>query len=319
MKKLIVGILTLCLTHNAYAQLLGDVKMDPKAFIQIEDSSRLDVKMVKEAVRPVFFLARQSFQVSDKETHELFGLNNREEFGTELSLGIMTVNGWLLTDRAIHPWAYDAKFTRYKEKYAPVPYISEYAEFAKGTGYDSLDISNAKVNPLLENALYMVKTDRLAGKGLSPLGKGGRQQGWIIWACIDKKDTLSPCIRLHLISSVSSLNTDKPSAMEAPANVKVLGGLFIVPDITAPGKIELKICGVMIERKDKWQIVFPFSGDVHKEEKVPSDRKTATADKTTGDSLTPVDKGTPATTGKRKNKKEKKAEKTRKQKKDESK
>lgn len=66
-------------------------------------------------VSPALFLFRQSFQVADNKTGDLYGLNNQDEFGAEVSIGIKVKDGFVLTDKAMRPWAYNRKFDEYKE------------------------------------------------------------------------------------------------------------------------------------------------------------------------------------------------------------
>lgn len=289
MKKYLVLVVALHFAFAANAQLLGSVNFDPKNLVQIKDSVLLSNQLFEETIRSAFFLSRQSFQVSDKKTGDRYGLNNKDEFGTEITLGVKVRNGYILTDKAIRPWEYNAKFETYKENYNPVPYASEYSEFNSTVKYDALDI--AQPNELLTESLYFVSSDCLSGKGLAVDCTKGEKEGWLVWIGTDKDDDLNKTANLRLTCYSKTVETDENGNVdvETPDGQNILGGIYVVPVNTAIGILEFRICGVIMENNGKWSIRFPFIGkekflkpanDNDKQEEIVDGSK---------DDLTPID------------------------------
>lgn len=290
MKKILIIFIGLNFIVTAKGQLLGSLNLDPKDFIQIKDSANQDTRLLESAISSSFFLSRQSFQVSDKKTGERYGLNNKNVFGTEFSLGIKVKNGYILTEKAIHPWKYNKKFETYKDNYDPVMYMSEYSEFAENTKYETLEILESKVNELLPSSLYFVAADCFLGKGLAVDYTEGKKDGWVVWACVDKDADLNRSAKLKIISYSKTVdsNVNDSSNVDTPDEQEVLGGIFVIPVNSEIGVIEFRISGIMVENNGKWNIGFPFIGNEDKiVPKHSKDTKDTQVDKK--DSLTLVD------------------------------
>lgn len=235
-------------TELSLSDYLKGTKMNSSEFVDV--------------LSPAFFLSRQSFQVCDKKTGELYGLNNRDEFGTEITLGVKVRGGYVLTDKALHPWEYNEKFGNYKDGYSPVLFRSEYSEAGEKTRYDSLDIAQNNVNELLPSTCYLVKSDCLGGKGLNVDSTEGTKDGWVVWAVVDDNADLNTTARLTLICNPHKLEVRKDGRadVEAPEGKKVLGGIYVDPVAAGIGMLEFRLCGIMVENGGKWSVCFPFIG-----------------------------------------------------------
>lgn len=266
MKKILFLFVTLSISVTSNAQLLGSLNLDPKDFLETRNTKKeliLDSCLLNDILCPVFFLSRQSFQVCDKNTGELYGLNNKNEFGTEITLGVKVKGGYVLTDKALHPWKYNDKFGTYKDSYDPVPFQSEYSEVEENTRYDSLDIAQDHVNDLLQATCYLIKSNCLAGQGLDIDSMEGAKVGWAVWTIVDDDKDLNKTARLTLICSNNKLEAKKDGKVdvEAPDGKKALGGIYVVPTVTGIGVLEFRLCGIMVESDGKWCIRFPFIGN----------------------------------------------------------
>lgn len=275
MKRILILSILIVLGLNLYAQF------------SIGKSTA--VQWIEETTKSAFFLSRQSFQVSDKKTGDLYGLNNKDEFGTEITLGMKVRNGYILTDKAIRPWEYNAKFETYKENYDPVPYASEYSEFNSTVKYDTLDI--AQPNELLTESLYFVSSDCLSGKGLAVDCTKGEKEGWLVWIGTDKDDDLNKTanLRLTCYSKKVEANESGNIVVEAPDDQNILGGIYVAPVNTAIGVIEFQICGVIMEKDGKWSIHFPFIGKEKMLKPTQDEEKQEVEANEGKDNLTPID------------------------------
>lgn len=274
---------------NVNAQLLGSIKFDPKDLSLQQSSMDGELKLLRLTLTPSIFLSRQSFQVSDKKTGDLYGLNNKDEFGTEISLGIKVKNGFVLTDRAVRPWEHNAKFETYRNDYNPVPYMSEYSEVGENAKYDTLDISQSKMKELLSTSLYFQTSDSFLGKGLTVDFTKGTKDGWIVWVCIDNGADLNKTSQVELISYSKTIDVEETSHidLDAPDGKEILGGIYVVPNNKSIGELEFCVSGIIVENKGKWSLCFPFVG---KEKLIKPNTQPVTAQTKDGDdSLTPID------------------------------
>lgn len=293
MKRIFLMIIVVAFVSSSYAQLTT--------------RKSAAAQWVENAISPAFFLSRQSFQVSDKKTGDLYGLNNNDEFGTEITLGVKIKNGYVLTDKAIHPWEYNAKFETYKENYNPVQYISEYSEFTDNAKYDTLDISKSKVNELLSKSLYLVSSDCLSNKGLTVDCTKGDKEGWVVWACTDKGADLNKTAKLRLTCYSMAIEASEGGNVdvEIPDNQNILGGIYVSPFNSGIGTIDFRVCGIMVENDGKWSVHFPFIGKEKLLNPVQNKDKQEEKIEDTKDSLTPVDDIYPAKDKKSKKKSKK--------------
>ena len=258
------------------------------------------------AVISSLFQTKQSFCIKDNKTGELYGLNNKEVFGTEISLAVKVKGGYVITDKAISPWAYNAKFATYRDSYTPVMVASEYAELGSDAKFDTLDITQSKMKEVQKSSLYVVKSDYFSSKGLTIDDTEGNKKGWIVWVCADKNADMTKGINPELICYSYDIESSESDAvkMDAPNGKNVLGGIYVLPIFREMGQIEFRLCGLLCEKDGQWKVVFPFVGWKYENESKTIDGKEKV--KTTShDSLTPVDDVYPANSKKR-NKKSKK-------------
>lgn len=265
MKKQLFLFVTLSMSVTSNAQLLGSLNLDPKDFLETRNIRKeliIDSCLLNDILCPIFFLSRQSFQVCDKNTGELYGLNNKDEFGMEITLGVKVKGGYVLTDKALHPWKYNDKFGNYKDGYDPVPFRSEYSEVGENVRYDSLDIAQVNVRDLLQATCYLIKSNCLGEKGLNIDYMEGAKDGWVVWTIVDDDKDLSKTARLTLICNTNKLEAKKDGKVdvETPDGKKVLGGIYVVPIAAGIGMLEFRLCGIMVESDGKWSVHFPFIG-----------------------------------------------------------
>ncbi len=267
---------------------------------------------METVTRSALFLSRQSFRLSDNKTGELYGLDNKDEFGTDISLGVKVKDGYILTDKAIRPWEYNDKFGKYKDHYKPVPYKSEYSELTENTRYDTLDISPSKMQEISTASLYLITSDCLSGKGLTIDCTSGKKLGWVIWACTEKDEDLNKTAKVKLIcySKDVEAKDNEMIDIDTPDYPNILGGIYVTPVNISIGMMEFHLSGIIAKHNGKWNISFPFVG---KEKLVRANSLSKTMEDQTIDrkeTLTPVKKDTLD-----KKSKEKKVKKTKKNKK----
>lgn len=238
---------------------------------------------IDEAVRNGLFVSCQSYQICDKETGDLFGLNGKTEFGIEYSLGIKVPGGYCLLDQAVHPWLYDKNFSKYQTKYEPVFYQAKYADLGEQVQYDSLDYSLTNVTAITDSVLYRFTSSTFDGKGFILDNEEGQKNGWMVWVMQSKDSDMSMDVNFTFISLKESIDVKKEcSFMEVtPPNTyyRLVGGIYIVPEYSSIGVVKFKLCGIMVpHNKDVWNLYFPFIGQEMENEDEIVDDKTPSKD-----------------------------------------
>lgn len=307
MKKIFILVLFSSCSLFAYSQKVIPRQLNPDDLLKEFESiggQTLGHYFWLDAVSSAFFISRQSFQVADKKTGELYGLNNRDEFGTEITLGVKLKDGFLLTDKAVRPWEYNSKFNSYRDGYKPVPYLSEYTEQGEKSDYDSLTCSLQEGEKPLD--IYSFKSNIFKGKGLDYDVAEGTRKGWLVWAYTDKDADLNKTAKLSFVCCEKELDVkvDSKESVSAPKDKNILGGIYVVPSITGIGIVKFLLCGVITENDAKWYVSFPFVGMKEKEVLQKESRVEQNVPK---DSLTPVNDDVYVKNGnKKRNKKSKK-------------
>ena len=253
-------------------------------------------QFIEDAVTSGLFVSEQSFQICDKETGELFGLNGKSEFGKQYSIGIKIPGGLLLNDVAVRPWMYDMKYGKYKDKYDPVFYQAKFAEMKEKAEFDSLAYSMTGMQELIDTTLYSFSSDAFNGKGFALDYTKGEKDGWLVWIIADENADISSMPKLNYSIYRKKLEVDGPKVsfdvVHPDEKQNILGGIYVVPYYTEIGVIEFRLCGVMSKSENGWKIYCPF---VEREEEMTFEQKPEPEGEIKDDDdaseLTPIGKG----------------------------
>jgi len=268
-----------------------------KAQVYIKNSEQ---QMIDNVVGKGLFLSKQAFQISDKESGDLYGLKGKKEFGTQYSVGVKFSHGYLLTNKAIRPWQYNSNFTKYKEKYTPVPYTSTYTELGEKANYLELSIDNSVA--ISDSSLYIFNSDVFGRKGLCVDTSKGEKDGWIVWVTVDKNLNFEQTSDVGFFSVKKPINIEKKETLidiEKPKyqTASIMGAIYVVPEYPEIGTIVFKLCGIAVENGSKWQLVCPFVGMTFDEAKNQTSKEDSTGSVSGCDGeedepseLTPVEK-----------------------------
>lgn len=221
-------------------------------------------QLIEDVIKTGLFLSKQSFQICDKETGELFGLNGKKEFGIQYSVGVKVPNGFCLTDKAVRPWLYNSKYVRYKEKYDPVFYQATFSELKENAEYNSLDYASTKPEEVMDSVIYRFSSNTFGEKGFVLDSTKGKKDGWVIWVNADQNIDFEQTLNLNYIiyRKVLTVNERNRSFDINKPNTEqnVLGGIYVVPVYTAIGIVEFRLCGLILSINDEWKVCCPFVG-----------------------------------------------------------
>lgn len=249
MKKLL--LLLLLIPVQLYAQLSMDL------------FSTGNQVLIENSIQNCFFVAKQSYQIQDIKTKEIFGLGGKETFGVSYTIGIKIIDGCVISDETLNPWNYDEKFLKYKNDYSPILCKSEFSEMAQDAQYKPFDIDSSKASVIGDSLYYMMKTHSFNSKGLEVDETYGEKVGWLVWISLKDDQNIEESAELNYIISRHKVQIDK-EAKEAQgeivvpmSNNKILCGIFIVPYYSY-GNITFKLSGILAERNNEWKLLSPL-------------------------------------------------------------
>lgn len=263
MRKVLLSIVLCLSTIVTHAQLLGSIKLDPKE-LSIPSLATDSTLFLEDAIRSGLFISKQSFQICDKKSGELFGLNGKDEFGIEYTIGIKVPGGFVLTDKAVRPWVYNSKYNKYKETHDPVFFEANYAEAGKKVKYASLDYSLSKQEELVDTTLYRFDSATFSGDGFPIDTEEGEKEGWVVWITADSETDYESEVNLNYVTSRMKISVKKSKRsydIDIPRMAQnVLAGLYVVPSYARIGIVEFRLCGIIAPAGEDWKIFCPFAG-----------------------------------------------------------
>lgn len=295
MKKIFLTIVFLVACANySVAQLLGSIKVQPSDMMELSNVKDSAVsKIIEKTVRPGLFVVKRSFQLQDKKSNELFGLNGRPEFGIGYSVGVKTPRGFCITNQAVLPWNYNSSFKKYEGKYTPVISKSEYSELGKDSVFLETDEIKNQHTILCDSAIYQYESDLFQGQSFKIDTLAGKKKGWLILLTHSKNADLNNVSNLKFHCQEKELLVNNTFCVDSlgklPSDDQALGGVYVIPVFKGIGKLELHLCGILSKTDNQWRVYFPF---IIKEE---NNNLSETEEATGGvqeekDELTPVEK-----------------------------
>jgi len=209
-------------------------------------------QLIEDAVRDGLFIVERSYQLKDKKG-KLYGWNESDHFGQSRSLGVKVEGGFVLSDKAVNPWLYDAHYDDYSANADYTPVVSESVYAAIGDSTTAvLPYKNIDYKPFADGKFYLVADSVFAGKGFLTDDSCGLKKGWLVWLVADEKGEYDMLIYRREADFGKSLNTVE---IDAPSTTKtIVGGVFFVPTTTATGQITFVLSGLAVERDNQWLI-----------------------------------------------------------------
>lgn len=224
-------------------------------------------QLVEDIVKNGFFISKQSYQICDRESGELFGLKGNKEFGIRYTLGLKLRDGYCLSDEAVRPWLYDDQFDKYAQKYDPIFYQALYSDLKEQAEYDTLSYDLTKQKVLVKDTLYHFVSDAFHGQGFLVDSVSGAKKGWVVWISAKRNQDLEQSSEVDFHIYRKDLEVSEESNrfdIECPVlkDRITLGGVYVVPVYTNVGVVEFRLCGIIIPTTDKWVIHCLFAKGV---------------------------------------------------------
>lgn len=234
------------------------------SFAQFSLGQSVGQQYVENAVRTGIFLTKHSFRICDEKSGDLFGLDGKDEFGSQYAFGVKVPDGILLTNRSVCPWLYDVNFEKYKDDYSPVLFQALYSGLEETPKYDLLDYEYDKKEVVVDTAVYRFMSSTFDGKGFTLDNTTGKKDGWTVWVIARENSNSESNVQLDFLvyrkeitvnKNGQWIEVDKPDGKQ-----KILGGIYVVPTFKEVGIIEFQLCGVLAQANASWRIYCPFIG-----------------------------------------------------------
>ncbi|MGM9705018.1 MAG: hypothetical protein ACI3YB_03395 [Prevotella sp.] len=232
--------------------------------------------MMEKALNGAMCIVEQDYLVQDTVSGNYFGKNNKPQFNTIISLGVLANDKLILNERATNPSKFDPDFEKYIGKYKAA-------------------LSTTRFHFLDDTIKYTYKDKKLQEGfvGLEICDPESTESGWIVFV------TQSPNKQKFDITIYNkNYNCKSDTLIDSSEwnHRNLIGGFYIKPSYPVSGSIDLKLCGVLTsEKQGKW-----FLSPVNIEKEEISENKTDVA--VDDDVLTPI-KDTSKNTKKKRNKK----------------
>lgn len=262
MKKILSVLMTFAIALTVYAQLpqeFGRFKKAAKMPIQ----NTTEVDLINKIAKDGAFILSQSYQLEDS-VGKFFGLSGNKEFGSESSLALKVKDGYLIYDIARVPWDYNPRYAKIKKRYTPVLFPSQYSEIGNEARYDSIFFDNSIISVIYPNQIYGMKADTFFNDGFSVGHTIGDTEGYLIWFSIPDGMDLNTSTNLEIASCKISVDItdDRGKEYSIPSPTiggTVLGGMYVVPQISSVGRVDFIVEGIIIGINDEWRLVCPFT------------------------------------------------------------
>jgi hypothetical protein len=221
-------------------------------------------QLIEDAVKDGLFVIRQNYQIKDTSVTPpaYYRWGNDPHLGTVYTLGIKVNSGFYGDNKIMFPWNYNTRYEQYRNIANYVPVISE-------TSWRSLDSTRYKTTPFSSDSCSLqsdslavyVKSALFAGRGFHENYSAGNKDGWLVWAVSDKPasvaDTLPFSLLIYRTKLVYEAGKKRHEIKNPVTDKKILGGLYLVPEVSDIGQIIFKLSGILIKIDNKWNVVIP--------------------------------------------------------------
>lgn len=246
---------------NCYA--LGAFSQSYNTFNQKLEGILMSSNLIEDAVKKGFCVIRQNYRLLDPETGNLYGRGNKNEFGVTYSIGVKYPEGFYITDKAVRPWEYDENYNQYRgDKYKPIISSTQVVLINDTLDYQSIEFPD-RLQTLIPETVYCLKEDILKDQGFSFFPLQEKNAGWVIWITTQENRDLSK--KVDVTYHIYHKNVEMLDGNAAPVSMdvsqiqgRILGGIYVIPEQTSIGQITFHLCGIMVEKENKWLLFFPF-------------------------------------------------------------
>lgn len=239
--------------------LLALVAMSLPAWCQFLSIGKLgqDI-LVEDAVSEGVFLIRSEYHVRENSTGKLYGRGGRSNYGVIYTVGYKLADCYIVNEAAVSPWSVDSDYDRYREdkRYTPMLTDSFYVK-KMNSDNEFTALSTCAIHKIGDTGLYGIEKPESDKDGFETSELQGEIKGWIIWNMIPTDVALEDTTMdwsvsqktLDIKKDDTSIKIDTPVRQQ-----KLLGGLYVVPEVTGIGQIKFRLRGLVTPSDNGWEI-----------------------------------------------------------------
>lgn len=255
-RSCITTAVLLCLTLGCVAQERMVTAPNVFSFMGIGE-------IVAQAVEPALTIYKQSFSVVNRDTRQVFGIDEKDYFAYSYSLSINTSKGVLVTDRGMRPWHYSSDYQEIKKQFDFMVNIPLIASIDTVTIFEEADFNIESSKDIADSVAYFLSPMSRKEFMLEVSSVSNSKQGWMVWVIADSVTSdfaLKPTISVIPYS----IATTPDSVLYSPApknktNRDILGGIYVTAKVLSTGVIGIQLSAVAVIVDNNWQLLHLWS------------------------------------------------------------
>lgn len=265
MKKIILIALAFALSCNAFAAQDSNGKTSQTKNVssaaalkhQSGDNGAISEDMslfLSSLLKNTFVVLRIDYQLLNDNGY-VITKDNKDYWDRVYSLGVRVgENGYLMTNACIQPW--NAADNAIPAKYEAAVSQAAYRPIEAG-GFEMFDFDPDGAEEVVTNRLY--RFDASEEPGLDMVGVTGRTNGYAVWVVPESKLTEdNSAAEFDLVFDYMAFNINDGKALytlPSEGMPNALGGLYLVPDRSRPGCVDLVIAGMFCKIGGVWKLI----------------------------------------------------------------
>lgn len=216
------------------------------------------VQVVEQCLEQTMVVVRRDYQLVDTTTGITYGWGDCAEFSCGYSLGFFSDRGLIVSDDFLKPWENDTNYEMYKDE--------PYRPLATGASIHLLRSSISEEVRAGTTTLTKITDDfyslQSTNPGLKIDNEEGHKSGLLV--LLMGRGTLDSMPVKDVSLTINKRDIEVTSYEPyhnieiAATSKRVLGGLFVVPQISA-GRITFCLVGMLQNQEGQWKLVTPFA------------------------------------------------------------
>lgn len=221
--------------------------------------------LIKQACRLGVFVIRQPYGVVDNNGDFYALEEGKQEIGATYSPGYYIKGGYLFTEASLSPWNYDPTFSDLVDPGLMGSLLNKTtsADLSAEAEYDDITFTASSRGNVYPGLLYsMPDKSPFAADGFYASSEPGDHDGYIVWLTKTSSQDLSTDTDLMITVSRKPMTvTDDPAKLYFLGRgvTNAVGVIYVTPEITGVGRVDLYLQGVGVEKDGEWSLIFPFT------------------------------------------------------------
>lgn len=254
LKKIAVAVIALFTAASATAQLVN----------------RTDLSFVRDALTPSLRVVRTSYDIARKDFSEYFSADNDTVFGRSYTLGVVVPGGMVVSSHALAPWDADPKYEYYRNDETLTTKINDcvMSSLLPDADYRVVEIDEFSTpvpipEVLNDSPVYFIDvTNNIGADALEIMTPDETTNGLAIWVATQEGRSLDSTTDMFVKIENAKLEFDAVNPWATIKKVatkgEILGGIFVVPILKAPGVLQFTVAGFMAPPtgpNEPWRVI----------------------------------------------------------------